>query len=91
MNPMLKYTLGRVGLFAAVFLVLWPLDLNVFVKALIALLASAGLSFFLLRHWRDEVANRLAEGAEKRRAQREQLRAALDAEADESTRQPRDS
>ena len=77
MNPIVKYTLGRFGIFAAVVLALWPVPLNVFVKLMIALVASAGFSFVLLSKWRREMAEQLASGAQRRRAEKERLRAAL--------------
>ncbi|MPZ26918.1 MAG: DUF4229 domain-containing protein [Micromonosporaceae bacterium] len=78
MSPLVKYTLGRLGLFLAVFLVLWPVPaLSLLVKLLVALLASFGLSWFLLRGWRDELAANLAEKVERRRVEKERLRGAL--------------
>lgn len=78
MNPVVKYTLGRVGLFAAALLVVWPIpQLGVMIKLLIALVVSFVLSWFLLRRWRDEFATYLAARAERRRVERERLRAAL--------------
>jgi Protein of unknown function (DUF4229) len=77
MAPAIKYTLARLGLFVAVFAALWPLDLDIFIKLMIALLASAGFSFFLLRGWRDQMATQMAAAAERRKAQKERLRSAL--------------
>lgn len=77
MSPVIKYTLARVGLFAAVFAAMLPLDLDIFIKLAIALVASAGFSFILLRGLRDEVANQLAASAERRKAEKERLRSAL--------------
>jgi predicted Kef-type K+ transport protein len=77
MSPVIKYTLARVGLFAAVFAALLPIDLDIFVKLLIALVASAGFSFILLRGLRDQVAYQMAAAAERRKAEKERLRAAL--------------
>jgi predicted Kef-type K+ transport protein len=77
MSPVIKYTLARVGLFALVFAALLPLDLDIFIKLLIALLASAGFSLILLRGLRDQVANRMASSAERRKAEKDRLRAAL--------------
>lgn len=79
MNPMMKYTIARLGLFivsAAVLLVV-PIELNPFLKLGIALIASAILSFFLLRKLRDDVANHLADGARQRADRKEKLRSAL--------------
>jgi hypothetical protein len=90
MSPALKYTLGRVGLFLLVFLVLWPVNLNIFVKLMIAVVFSAALAFFLLRRWRDEMVGRLATTAERRRAERDRLRSALAGEDQEGTPARRD-
>jgi Protein of unknown function (DUF4229) len=82
-SPAVKYTLGRIGLFLAVFGVLWPVNLNVLIKLMIAVLFSATLSFFLLRGWRDQMADRLAAAAERRKTERDRLRSALSGEDDE--------
>jgi hypothetical protein len=84
-SPAVKYTLGRIGLFVAVLLALWPVELNLFVRLLLALAFSAALSFFLLGRWRNEMGQQMAEAAERRRAERERLRSALAGE-DESQR-----
>ena len=72
-----KYTLGRIGLFVAVLAALWLIDMNVFLKLMLALVFSAALSFFLLRGWRDEMAEEMAGAAERRRGEKERLRSAL--------------
>ncbi|MGH3731694.1 MAG: DUF4229 domain-containing protein, partial [Micromonosporaceae bacterium] len=54
MSAAVKYTLGRVGLFALVAVVLLPLRLNLFLTLMIALLVSMVLSYVLLRKWREE-------------------------------------
>lgn len=79
MNPMMKYTLARLGLFiaAAAVLLVVPVELNPFLKLGIALIASAILSFFLLRKLRDDVASQLADGARQRADRKEKLRSAL--------------
>lgn len=74
---MLRYTVGRIALFLLVLLPLWPLDIDVLLKLMIAVLASAGLSYVVLRRWREEVAQHLAAAAERRRAQKRRLRSAL--------------
>jgi len=84
-SPVVKYTLGRIGLFVAVLLVLWPLDLNILIKMMIAVLVSAVLSIFVLRRWRNEVSEQVAGAVERRRAERERLRSALAGEDEEST------
>lgn len=90
MSPTLKYTLGRIGLFLAVLLALWPVDLNLFLKLMIALVFSAALSYFLLRRWREEMAGRLATAADRRKADRDRLRSALAGDDQESTPEKRD-
>jgi Protein of unknown function (DUF4229) len=78
-SPALKYSLGRIGIFVAVAVpavLLLPVD-NLLVKLLVAILASAVLSFFLLRHWRDELAAQIQADAARRSQERARLRAAL--------------
>ncbi|WP_067494505.1 DUF4229 domain-containing protein [Actinoplanes sp. TFC3] len=77
MSPAVKYTLGRLGLFIVVFVLLLPVPLNFLVKAMLALIASAGFSYFLLAKWRNEMAEQLGGAAERRAAEKERLRAAL--------------
>ena len=77
MSPAVKYTLGRLGLFVAVFALLTPVPLNFLVKAMIALIASAGFSYFLLAKWRNEMAEQLGTVSERRQAEKARLRAAL--------------
>ncbi|MFF5172693.1 DUF4229 domain-containing protein [Micromonospora sp. NPDC000089] len=77
MSAAVKYTLARIGLFAVVVAALWPVDMNIFLKLMLALAFSAAASFFLLRGWRDEMAEEMAAAAERRRAEKEQLRSAL--------------
>ncbi|SCE67324.1 Protein of unknown function [Micromonospora purpureochromogenes] len=77
MSAAVKYTLGRIGLFVLIVLALWPVDMNIFLKLMLALAFSAAASFFLLRGWRDEMAEEMAVAAERRRAEKERLRSAL--------------
>ncbi|MEV4654887.1 DUF4229 domain-containing protein [Micromonospora sp. NPDC049301] len=77
MSASVKYTLGRIGLFVAVLAALWLVDMNVFLKLMLALVFSAALSFFLLRGWRDEMADEMAGAAARRRDEKERLRSAL--------------
>jgi len=76
--PTVKYTLGRVGLFVLVFgaLLLVP-GLNLFVKLMIAILASFGLQFVLLRKWREEMIAYIDGSVSKSKAEKAKLRAAL--------------
>jgi Protein of unknown function (DUF4229) len=79
MNPMLKYSLARIGLFLAVaaILLVIPFELNILIKLAIAVLVSALLALFLLRGLRDEVAAQLAGAQQRRAVEKERLRAAL--------------
>jgi hypothetical protein len=77
MSPAVKYTLGRLGILVVVFLALLPIQMNLLVKLMIAVIASAGFSFFLLKKWRDETAEQLGTVAARRRAEKERLRSAL--------------
>ncbi len=76
-SPAVKYTLGRLGLFVVVLVLLLPVPLNFLVKAMIALVASAAFAYFLLAKWREEMADQLGSAAQRRRAEKERLRAAL--------------
>ncbi|MEU8084626.1 DUF4229 domain-containing protein [Micromonospora sp. NPDC049101] len=88
MSAALKYTLARIGLFVAVLAALWFVDMNVFLKLMLALAFSAALSFFLLRGWRDELAGEMATATERRRAEKERLRTALAGEDQTPTPDP---
>jgi hypothetical protein len=77
MSPAVKYTLGRFGLFLLVLVLLLPVPLNILVKAMIALVVSAVLSYFLMADWRNQMAEHLAAAADRRAAEKERLRAAL--------------
>lgn len=77
MSAAVKYTLGRIGLFVGVLAALWFVEMNMFLRLLLALVFSAALSFFLLRGWRDEMAGEMAEASERRRAEKDRLRSAL--------------
>ena len=82
MKPAVKYTLGRFGLFLAVFAALFPIPMNILVKAMVAFVASAGLSFIVLRRWRNEMAEQLGEMAARRSAEKDRLRSALAGDED---------
>ncbi len=89
MSAAVKYTLGRVGLFVAVLAALWFVEMNMFLRLMVALISSAALSFFLLRNWRDEMAGEMAEASKRRRAEKDRLRTALAGE-DEPDAERRD-
>jgi hypothetical protein len=56
---------------------LLPVPLNFLVKAMLALIASAGFSYFLLAKWRNEMAEQLGSAQQRRQAEKSRLRAAL--------------
>ena len=87
MNPMLKYTLGRLGIFVAVAVpaMLLLTSVDVLVRLMIALVVSAVVSYFALRRWREEVSRRIAESARRRTEDRERLRSALAGEQSNGT------
>ena len=77
MSSAMKYTLGRIGLFVAAFVALLPVNIDIFLKLMLALIFSATLSFFFLRGLRDEMAYEMAQSAERRKVEKERLRSAL--------------
>ena len=79
MSPMAKYSLARLGIFlvAATVMFVLPVELNPFLRLGIALVASAILSYFLLRNLRDQVAEQLAAATRQRADRKERLRSAL--------------
>ncbi|NUO61843.1 MAG: DUF4229 domain-containing protein [Hamadaea sp.] len=77
MSPAVKYTLGRIGLFVAAFLVLLPFPLSIFLKLVLAILVSAVLSWFVLRGWREQYSLQLQNAVERRKTEKQKLRSAL--------------
>lgn len=82
LSPAAKYTLGRVGLFVVVALLLWPVPIDLLVKLMIAIIASFGLQFVLLRKWRDEMIGQVDRAVTRRKAEKAKLRSALAGEED---------
>jgi hypothetical protein len=73
-----KYTLARLALFAIFVLLLWPVGgLSLLLKLMIAVLASAGVSWFALRGLREQVAVQVQTAVDRRREEKERLRTAL--------------
>lgn len=77
MSPAVKYTLGRIGIFVVVLAAMLPIPLNFLVKAMIALIFSAAVSYFLLAKWRIEMGEQLQAAADRRRTEKARLRSAL--------------
>jgi hypothetical protein len=82
LSPAVKYTLGRVGLFVVVALLLWPVPIDLLVKLMVAIIASFGLQFVLLRRWRDEMIGHVDQAVTRRKAEKAKLRSALAGEED---------
>lgn len=83
MSPAVKYTLARLLLFLAVFAALWFVpNLSLLLKLMIAILVSAAASWFLLRNLRDDVTAQVESAVERRKAEKDRLRAALAGETE---------
>ena len=82
MPPAVKYTLGRVGLFVLVALLLIPVPIDLLVKLMIAVIASFGLQFVLLRKWRGEMIGHVDEAVARRKTEKAKLRSALAGDED---------
>ena len=86
--PATKYTLGRIGLFLAAFVLAAFVPLGSdpttawFVRIMIAGVVSAIASWFLLARWRNEMASTIERSMGRRRADKERLRSALAGEDD---------
>jgi cobalamin synthase len=93
--PATKFTLGRIGLFAILFVILLAIpmpmsrDAGLLVRLMIAAVVSAIASWFLLARWRSEMASTLETSMSKRRVDKEKLRAAL--AGDDETSDPKPS
>jgi len=79
MTPVVRYTIWRLAIFVAcaVPAMLFLPALDPLVRIMIAVLVSAGVSYVALRGLRDEVSQRLAQGAQRRAEERARLRTAL--------------
>jgi hypothetical protein len=86
MNPLVRYTLGRLGLFVVCALVVLaiPVPLNILIKLMVALTMSVALQFVVLRTWRLEMLAYVDQAMGRRRAAREKLRAALAGEDEDA-------
>jgi hypothetical protein len=74
------YTIGRLGIWALLTLVLWMLGLDYFSGLLFGLLLSLPVSYLALRSSRDRLTEALAARAVTRRAAKEDLRNRLSGE-----------
>ena len=74
------HTIGRLGIFALVTLVLWMLGLDFFSGALFGLLLSMPVAYFLLRPSRERLTEALVARSTARRAEKERLRNRLSGE-----------
>ena len=74
------HTIGRMGIFALVTLVLWMAGLDFFSGALFGLLLSMPIAYLALRPSRERLSEALVARSLARRAEKEQLRARLSGE-----------
>ena len=86
MNPAIKYTLARVGLFLAALLILLPVPISWLLRLALALIISAALSWFVLRGWREQYSLQLQNWMEHRKAEKNKLRSALAGDDDENSK-----
>ena len=71
------YTVGRIGIMAALVLLLWIVGLDFWSGLLFGLLLSMPAAYFLLRPSRDRLTEALAARSLRRRAAKEELRTRL--------------
>ncbi|QSB05716.1 DUF4229 domain-containing protein [Natronoglycomyces albus] len=76
MNPVLKYLLARVGIFAVLAIPLAFL-MNLLLAMATALLVSMAVSYFVLKDSREAMVNHIDEGMKRRQEEKEKLRAEL--------------
>jgi Protein of unknown function (DUF4229) len=74
------YTIGRLGIWALLTLLLWMLGLDFFSGLLFGLLLSLPVSYFVLRPSRDRLTEALAARSVMRRQAKEDLRSRLSGE-----------
>jgi hypothetical protein len=77
---LLIYTVGRIGIFAALTLVLWLLGLDQWSGLLFGLLLSMPVSYLLMRPSRERLTEALAARSVARRTAKEDFRARLSGE-----------
>jgi hypothetical protein len=74
------YTIGRLGIWALLTLILWMVGLDFFSGLLFGLLLSLPVSYVVLRPSRDRLTEALAARSVTRRAEKEALRGRLSGE-----------
>jgi hypothetical protein len=91
-NIAIKYSLARIGLFLAAFLILLPVPISWLLKLALALIISGALSYFVLRGWREQYSLSIQHWMEHRKTEKNKLRSALagDDEPDDPTDSPSD-
>jgi hypothetical protein len=77
---LIMYTVGRLGIWALLTLVLWMLGLDLFSGLLFGLLLSMVVSYFALRFARERLNEALAARSMQRRQAKEDLRSRLSGE-----------
>jgi uncharacterized membrane protein len=77
LSPAVVYTAGRLALFLVVAAALYLVGFRAPLLLLLALVISMPLSYLVLRRQREAFAEQVARKVERRRAEKEKLRAAL--------------
>ena len=80
MSPWIRYSLVRLGIFGAVFVLLYLLGFQWWVALIFATVISFTAGYVFFASTRDEIATRLRERAEQKKARQRDL----DAEAEDS-------
>ncbi len=78
LHPLVSYTIGRFALVAVVAGLLYALGFRNWLLVLLAIAISMPLSWLVLRSQREQLAERFQAYQERRHAEREQLRAAME-------------
>lgn len=77
---LVMYTVGRLGIWALLTLVLWLFGLDFFSGLIFGLLLSMAVSYFALRRARERLSEALVDRRESRRRSKEDLRGRLSGE-----------
>jgi hypothetical protein len=77
---LLMYTVGRLGIWAVLTLVLWMLGLDLFSGLIFGLLGSMVVSYFALQFARERLSEALVARRDRRQREKEELRTRLSGE-----------
>ena len=84
MSPAVLYTLGRFACFAIVAVVLYAVGLRSWALVIVSLLASAPISYVLLKSVRNKWSVQIDQRLERRRVEKDKLRATLRGDDEET-------